>query len=400
MSRPVSRPGPRPRPPRAGRPLGLLGAVGLGLLFEVWLTRHAADLTPAGVAGFRFSAEKAAREATDAPILCFGDSLVKHGVAPRVLEAKLGRRAYNLAAGGALAPLTYTLFKRSLDAGARPSLVVVDFKATQLSIDPRIQERSLAEVFTARECLDFARDTQDAGTLGRLLAMRALPSYRTRLELRAWLYSALAGKPATPREEVLTWERNWRVNLGAGLLPTTVKQGKTRDELMFDMIGVCFPVPGNATYVKRFLDLADAREIPVVWLVPPIAPEVQARRDRHGYDAFFDKLLGKVVEHYPNLTVVDGRKAGYEPGRFVDVSHLDAEGAAVLSEDLADVLRDRLDTPPTGPRRVALAPYRPRPLAYPLEDERQSAVARAKGLPEPAQAPVARAAPGAGTVVR
>ena len=39
-------------------------------------------------------------------VICFGDSLVKLGIVPAVIEGRLGRRAYNLSACAGQAPAT------------------------------------------------------------------------------------------------------------------------------------------------------------------------------------------------------------------------------------------------------------------------------------------------------
>ena len=69
-----------------------MGALGLALLSGGWVHRHALDRTPPGAMGLRFAA-RASRGSTHAELICLGDSLVKHGIAPRVLEARLGKRA-------------------------------------------------------------------------------------------------------------------------------------------------------------------------------------------------------------------------------------------------------------------------------------------------------------------
>ena len=90
---------------------------------------------------------------------------------------------------------------------------------------------------------------------------------------------------------------------------------------------MCHPL--NAIYLRRFLELAARRRIPVYWLVPPIHPRVEAVRDRLDLDARYTKMLRRATEQYPNLTVVDGRGASYPPRHFIDATHLDFEGAYV-----------------------------------------------------------------------
>ncbi len=119
----------------AAAPWGLVGALALALVVEYGIHRHRLDLMHEIVLGFSYagrSMEKPPRY----EILCLGDSLVKHGVVPRVLEERLGRKSLNAACMGGVTPLTYYLLKRSIDRGTRPSALLIDAFATQLQANP------------------------------------------------------------------------------------------------------------------------------------------------------------------------------------------------------------------------------------------------------------------------
>ena len=51
-----------------------------------------------------------------------------------------------------------------------------------------------------------------------------------------------------------------------------------------------------------------------------------------------------------NLTVIDGRHAGYPGDLFVDASHLEQHGAAAFTTAVADALAQR----PAGARWISL----------------------------------------------
>ncbi len=72
------------------------------------------------------------RAATGAEVLCFGDSQVKTGIAAVALEARLDRPVYNLGMMAATPAGSYFVFKRALDAGARPRAIVLDAAEPQL----------------------------------------------------------------------------------------------------------------------------------------------------------------------------------------------------------------------------------------------------------------------------
>src|SRR5690348_14836409 len=114
-------------PRRPTVPLGLLGMLALIAAIEASVSRLDDALTTVWAAGWRASGRSATREARDCDLLCLGDSLVKFGVVPSVLDARLGTRSYNLAAHAAQAPLSYFLLQRALRAGARPRTILIDF---------------------------------------------------------------------------------------------------------------------------------------------------------------------------------------------------------------------------------------------------------------------------------
>ncbi|MCA1684508.1 MAG: hypothetical protein LC745_00685, partial [Planctomycetia bacterium] len=302
-----------------------------------------------------------------------------------------GRRALNLACVGGTSPLTYFLLKRSLDAGARPSALLVDFKATQLQSNHRVVERALAELLSPSESLELAWTARDPLMFARLAVSGLLPSVRARSEIREWVLAAVAGGSASPRRENLAALRNWTVNRGAGLLDKWAGSetiGEHFDEKCMAAPGAWYCHPLNAVYLRRFLVLAATRDIPVYWLLPPIHPRVQGRRDSLRLDANFDRMLRRATQRYANLTVIDGRGAGYPARHFIDSVHLDSEGAYAYSDDLASLL----PLAPGGPRWVMLPAYRDRPITIPLEDQTGSRLALFGGPKSPEPGIASRAA--------
>src|SRR5262249_32604119 len=73
----------------------------------------------------------------------------------------------------------------------------------------------------------------------------------------------------------------------------------------------------------------------VFWLLPPLHPEVQVRRERFGSDAKYKAFVHKLAARYPNLTVIDGRRAGYPPEALADMTHLNRPGALAFSDAVA-----------------------------------------------------------------
>jgi hypothetical protein len=121
-------------------------------------------------------------------------------------------------------------------------------------------------------------------------------------------------------------------------------------------------------YLTRFLELAESRGIPVFWLLPPITPASQAKREELGLDAAFTSFVRSVQARHPDVVVVDGRRAGYPHTVYIDGAHLDRLGSTRLSADLAEVMAGALDRPGRSPRWVDLPAFRDRSEGVALED--------------------------------
>jgi hypothetical protein len=363
---------------RRGRwPAALPGMLGLVLAVELFLTRHPRDFLLYEGGDWGQAGRAARRLAAGCEVLCFGDSQVKLGVQPRVLEPLLGRRAYNLAVAAGPPPASFFLLRRALEASARPAAILVDFHPQLLQADPWTRARYWPELVTTREALALARTARDAGLFASVMLDRLIPSLRGRHQIRANLVAALQGRGESGRAAtLLSLRRNWRVNRGAGVAAKnprfTGEVGAGFAEVYPDQ----WPLDPVATaYVRRFLRLAASHEIPVLWLIPPFCPEIEARRDSKGLSAQYDRFVRAMQARFPNVVVADARRSGYGPGVFIDPVHLDRQGAATLSADVAAVLGRVLAGRGDAPRWVELPAYRDRSAEFPLEDASQSCVA-------------------------
>ena len=90
-------------------------------------------------------------------ILCLGDSLAKDGLVSAVLTATTGVPTYNLSAPAAPAPMTECLFRRALDAGARPRAIVLELKPSLLAGGPRYRMRGWQEFLNFSETVSLIR---------------------------------------------------------------------------------------------------------------------------------------------------------------------------------------------------------------------------------------------------
>jgi hypothetical protein len=314
---------------------------------------------------WRFTgAAASSKEARASEVLCFGDSLVKMGVLPRVLEWGSGRPAYNLAVPMGQAASSYFLLRRALDAGARPSGVLIDAAPAFLAARPTTggQRRQWPQLLTTAESLDLAWSARDPGFFAEVTAARLLRTLRAREEIRNWVQAVSRGEAATRRHYGPPFWRNARVNRGAYAMPARPFHGNALEVFLKNVGGLAFldPDPVNLGYLHRFLDLADARGVRVFFLLAPMAEEVQEACERSGFTARQTAFVASLRERHPNLTVLDARRSHYGRTMYVqDPLHLSHLGAAALSADVAPVLARALAGEPL-PRWVELPAARKR----------------------------------------
>ena len=367
--------GGRPRSTRRRLPAGLLGMLALIAAAESFVARRDLDWMRFEGWDWRLTPRAAAERAPRCEYLCFGDSLVKFGVLPRVVEAKLGAPAHNLAICSGTAATSYFLLRRALERGARPKAVVVDFMQKILADPPQSKTVAFpwAEFLSTRDALDLASTARDAEFFAAVMTARALPSARARFEIRGNVLAALRGESPSLRPFTPLFFRNWGFNRGAQAIPPNPQ---FRDAFPDPDAPVppdpwaCEPV--NAAYCHRFFDLAAAHGIPVYWLLTPISPGERARCARLGDSEPYLRFVRRMQAACPNVVVLDGRRSAYGPDVFVDRAHLDRRGASSLSADLASILAH---PPSPGIRVVDLPAFRDRVDAAPVEDLTQSMLA-------------------------
>ena len=365
---------------RRGRvPRGLIGMLGLILAVESGLAAIELDISSVWRWDWKVSGRVARRKADRYDVLCFGDSLVKFGVVPRVLGAGLDRSVYNLALGGGQAPSSYILLKRAIDSGAKPEAILVDFWPDLLKKGPLQNAPLFGELADLGECIDLGLATGEASFAGSAILTHHFPSIRLRNEIRTSILAAFRGEASSARKQTVPFWRNWRQNLGAVVWPRNPDGAWDVDALPQPQRRIwtdaLYPVdwasdPVNADYLKRFLKLARDHRIPTILLITPLPKPVQARREIQGADARYTAFVGAIQARFPDLVVIDARRSGYDRV-FMDYVHLDRRGAIAFSDQLAGVLRPYLDGRGVAilPRRVALPAYRERPMLAELESE-------------------------------
>lgn len=355
-------PGRMPRWPR-----GFLGMLVGIVAVELFIAGRPKDYTTVTAEDWRLTGLAATAQAPGRDLLCFGDSLIKYGIFPRVIEAKTGLTGYNLALNSGPLPAGYFLLRRALAAGAHPKAIVADFFPLMLPDRPREPVRMYAELASWADCVDLARTAGD-GNLGASLALHKLiPSVRCRFEIRRSVRAAFDGKRASPWPREWYMWASWKREQGAQPMGAT-PPGKSAANpdlvagLTFDRWAID---PINAAYFERFVSLAEAHDIPVFWVIPPLGPEIEAGRAALGTAALYSQFALKAQARHPNLIVLDARRAGYDMGSHIDPIHLNEGGATTLSGDIGALIAAHLggrlgvpwaDLPPYAGRGVGRSP--------------------------------------------
>lgn len=341
-------------------PVGLLGMLVLVAASEWALRARSLDFVAVWSDDWRRAAEVASTGLPGRDVLFLGDSMVKYGVLPKVIEARTGLKSYNLAVNAGTMPTTYFLLRRALDSGARPKAVVADFYALMKFEDPSWRALAYSDLATVRDCFDLAWTARDPDLASRTLLGKVLTSYKARYEIRTGVLGAFKGQrtSAWPAQEV-TW-KTWELQDGAQPM-AFMPWGFAYDPALHSSLLLdrweCDAF--HAAYIEKFLALAESRQIPVFWLMPPLSPRVHASRRPLGTDEAYSRLARAAMARHPNVEVLDARDSGYDDSAHVDVIHLEQRGAKVLSADLGEILADRIrgHRPPSPDRWVALPAF-------------------------------------------
>jgi hypothetical protein len=357
-------------------PLGLLGMLALVVGVESFIARHGLEFRDTGDWAWAVAGRSAKLDGPGREVLVFGDSQAKLALAPALVEASSGRSTYNLAICGGQAPSSYFLLRRSINSGAQPSAILVDFFPKLLQLGPR-HTLNWPALLEPLEALDLAWVARDPGLFASIEVARILPSLRARQGIRTALLAFLDGRPNPWASETPVYRRNWRMNLGAQIMPggAGVKPATDLVKLRQDFYSDLKFDPVNVVYMERFLALAASRSIPVYYLVPPLQPGLQAESERSGFDAAYVAFLKEIQSRYPNVAVADGRRALYDPAVFFDPLHLGRDGAWAYSLAIGDLLRRHPPEHPCGSRWIELPRYAGLPVGSPPEDIEQSRAA-------------------------
>ncbi len=349
-------------------PLGFLGMLALVAASEAFIARNDLKFSRLDAEDWKATARVAAGELPMGGVFFFGDSQVKYGVSPLLLESKLGQPSHCLAIQGGQAPSTYFLLRRALDSGVNPSAIVVDFEPHLFRDGIDHNRRMWPELATLGECLELAWTAGDAPAFASMALGRLLPSYRERFEIRGNIMAALRGEvPQTPLWLMMA-RRNTGMNRGAVAMAKELHGNYEIDKWANPTPKAWAPDPVNETYARKVFDLATRNKIPVFCMLMPVHPEVQAKYEKNGIEGRYSAWLRGMQARYPYLYVLDWHHSDYREGVFTDALHLDKEGALSLTGALGDYLGRCLRGEGVDVRWVRMPAFRSDGIALAVED--------------------------------
>jgi lysophospholipase L1-like esterase len=382
MSRPaISRDGNASVSSRFARaPWGLLGMLPLILGVEGYLQATRLDRTEPISYEWRLACERAAAaEALESEILCFGDSLIRSGVQPHVLEERLGVRAYNLAIGGAPPAASYFLLKRVLDRGCRPRAILVDFEPIFHTFSPWTRASVWPELLEGPETCALAGWMGQPDFAAAMVLAEVFPSIRDRYVIKSRFLSWTQGRHHAPdqRQNRLAQgvERRQIVANRGSVLLAMPKEGPRASANEFVLTNAIQEAtePSVAKAQRAFLDLAHKHAIPVHVLIPPRRADALEHCRKVGAHARQDRDLTRWLEEYPGLRVIDARLARYDADVFTDGTHLSRSGSIAFTAAVADALSRQMRPGLEFTERIAHVPdYQPVETTRPMEDNRRS----------------------------
>jgi hypothetical protein len=287
-----------------------------------------------------------------AEILCLGDSLVKLGILPRVLANRLSGTAYNLGVLGGQAPNSYFLLRKVLEKGNHPRALVVDFSENLLAFSPSQNAACWSHLHGWRDSLDVAWHAADPALAISTGLHRLLPGWCDQSQRHRLFAGASRGKTMMqPADAPGVFERNWRFNLGAQVAP---RDFVAVEETQSDSRCRWQPNRANSSYVDRLLGMAEARQIPVFWVLTPTIKGHRHRLAQSSSSAAYHRFIAARVARFSCLTVLDGENLGWSIDAFRDPTHVNRVGAVRLSLAVAAAIAPRLRGSRSGPNWVDL----------------------------------------------
>jgi hypothetical protein len=360
---------------RGGVPVGLIGALALIVGVESFIASHKSDTMDGSLWAYEHARRIAAEKARDCGLLAFGDSLMRHGVAPKVIRERTGLEGYNLSIPGSQVPASYFLFREAIESGARPRVVLLDLFPCLLTSDPWANITNWPILASYRDCVDMGWHARDPKLFVSLMLRKTLPSVRCRESIRVAILEALDGRGGDTRTNIQVGLWNWEVNRGLAIEKYRLDPTIPLENPLNQFFRPIRCTPLNRLYIDRFMKLAAKHDVKVFLVLPPYMPNLQARVEQAGFDADHEAFVRSMLDRYPELGALDARKSKYAADAFIDTHHLGYEGASTFSVDIGDLLRRQLDRGGSAARWVAMPAFSKKAITVKHEDGYESRLA-------------------------
>ena len=325
--------------------------VALIVASERQLAPRAQTIDPVGRVEMSWNASAASAEGLEAvvEVICLGDSLIKLGILPRVLEDQLGHSAFNFAVLGGQAPSSYFLLRRVLEQGIRPRALLVDFSEDLLSLAPGLNPTCWSDSVGRLQGLELAWHSRDPALAISTGLHWLLPRWCDQNQRQPFSHLGVENQTA---DDPRVFERNWRFNRGAQVAPRTF----VPVEGLSSANGQRWrPHAANAFYVDRLLRTAEAAKIQVFWILTPEISGHREQLEQNGVLAAYRQFIVDRLAAHACLTVLDGERLFGNTGAFRDPMHVNRDGAIRLSLAVAAAIGPRLsEAEPTSPRWLDL----------------------------------------------
>ena len=285
-------------------PWGAAGMVALLVVVEAFVGRHWIDLTDPVSLSWRYSAVAAETGVRDCEVLCLGDSLVKHGLVPSVIERTSGTESREpFRRAGLDAPDLFACCAGRSIRGARPKALIINAKPAVLLGGPEFNARAWQEVLHPARCRRTAADhagtrrssrpRSSAGCFHRCDAgWRSNPPVLAAIARRDRPHSLDQSRPLAE----LVRQRRGECR-SVRCLPTAARSTREVERQLYT--DLFYVDPANAEAIERILKLAADRRIPLFWVLFPLSPKLQSLRDESGAEMLHDRFLKSIVARYP-----------------------------------------------------------------------------------------------------
>ena len=267
--------------------------VALLIVIEAFVAGHWIDLTDPVSLSWRYGRRAAETAVRDCQVLCMGDSLVKHGLVPSVIERTSGLKAVNLSAAPRTAP-DLSPPPPGVDSGARPKALIVNAKPAVLLGGPEFTARPWQEVLSVGDAIEMLQITRNAPFVASALVGRLLPSLRVAGD-SVHRDGRVPGEIDRIRSINPVLWRNWSVNGGRTASAVPAYRGELSGEVKRQLYTDIFYVdPANAEAIERTLTLAAGCRIPVFWVLFPLTG-LQSLPDSSGAETLHKEFLKSFV---------------------------------------------------------------------------------------------------------